>query len=327
MKSKRFLIFFFVVIFSTISSLAQSSGDNLYNQGLKLQKTMTCKAQNQAIAKFQKAKKAYDSATKKAQCDNAISFSEQILNNLSCNKPKPNPSPTPNSKSKHGTTPERPVQPTLSLTNSEFNLDLDYKTLSVGVNTNQKEWSVTTFAGEDGSSFLDVRAEGNDKIVINVAANPTYSERSQKVVVKAGDLVREIVINQTGRRVNLDVNEKLLTFKEKGGKKKLTISCNSDMPYSQNSDANWYVESQPKWVKIVINDKQDKNNSGKKILGIKIGKQDNDGMIKTSVTLNCDPLMPGTIEAHNGRKGEVVIRSGDKSISIFVDQIGKVFNN
>ena len=66
--------------------MAQNSGDRLYSQGLELQKKQTVQAQKSAIAKFQSAKKLYDSAAKKKQCDDAIAVSNNIIKTISTNK-------------------------------------------------------------------------------------------------------------------------------------------------------------------------------------------------------------------------------------------------
>ena len=88
---KKFLSLLIAILFSTTLMFAQSSGDKLYNQGLQLQKTMTIQSQNQAISKFNSAKKLYDSAAKKAQCDQAISVSRNIIAKLGGGGGSPRP--------------------------------------------------------------------------------------------------------------------------------------------------------------------------------------------------------------------------------------------
>ena len=68
------------------TTVAQSSGDKLYSQGLELQKKQTVQSQKSAIAKFQSAKKLYDSAAKKKLCDDAIAVSNNIIKSISINK-------------------------------------------------------------------------------------------------------------------------------------------------------------------------------------------------------------------------------------------------
>lgn len=326
MRLSRFITLICAIIFSTSALFAQSQGDKLYNQGLQAQKTMTIASQNNAINKFISAKKIYDSAAKKAQCDQAIAVSRNIIaslkdgsgdNGSSKKKGKNNNKNT----SKQEQTPRREeARPSLELTNSEFNIDLSARTLSVGVKTNQPEWKVSVIPCDDGTSFLNAEKKG-DNVEIRIASNSTTFVRTQKINVTAGDLSRNIVITQTGRRIDLDASDKLLKFKEKGGQKKLSVSCNADQKYSENADENWYIERIPKWVKIVIGEKQEK--SGGLLNVIKKDKNKDPNMVKTGIILTCDHLVPGSPEAYTGRKGEVVLRSGDKTVTIYIHQVGK----
>ena len=79
-------IFIFVLLGIVNPVNAQTSGDRLYSQGLELQKKQTIQSQKSAIAKFQSAKKLYDSAAKKKQCDDAIAVSNNIIKTISTNK-------------------------------------------------------------------------------------------------------------------------------------------------------------------------------------------------------------------------------------------------
>lgn len=326
MNIKKFLAFLCALIFSTSVMMAQSSGDKLYNQGLQLQKTMTVQAQNSAISKFTSAKKLYDSAAKKAQCDNAISVSRNIIASLKGGKGKN----TGGTKGPQKTEQEPQEEPaTISLTNTEFSLDNATKALTVGVTCNKDDWSVSAVARPDGSSFLNVAKSANDKIIINVPANYTTETRDQKVQVKAGSVTADITITQTGKHIDIEASTKEFSFKEKGGKKKFTIACNATQQYSDNGYENWYVESKPDWIKIEINEKREKSALGKlgdTFNGLIKGnsKSDNSDMIKTNVTLICDPLIKGSVAAHNGRKAEVILRSGDQTVTLHVSEFGKV---
>lgn len=332
MRFSRLITLICAFVLSVSVAFAQSSGDKLYNQGLQLQKTMTKAAQNSAIAKFNSAKKLYDSAAKKAQCDQAIAVSRNIIASLSGNSKVTGTGNKRNGNKDGKTETVEEVKPVLTLSNSEFNLDLNARTITVTVNTNIKDWTVTASACEDGSSFITASKSGDDTVNIRVSENPSTIIREQKVIVSGDGLTREVMVTQTGRRIELDASEKLFNFKEKGGSKKFNVSCNSDYVYEQNSDENWYVESRPSWVKIVLNEKKDKNKvqelGGKvtdKLTSIFKGKNKNDDptLVKTSVTLSCDHLVPGSIEAHDGRKGEVVIVSGDKKVILYITQLGK----
>ena len=63
-----------VIAVLSLQANAQTAGDRLFAQGQKLQLKQTVSSQKQAIAKFSAAKKAYDSSTKKAMCDNQIAI-------------------------------------------------------------------------------------------------------------------------------------------------------------------------------------------------------------------------------------------------------------
>ena len=61
---------------------AQSAGDRLFKQGQELQMKQNERSQNQAIAKFTAAKKAYDSADKKSMCDNQIKICKSNITTI-----------------------------------------------------------------------------------------------------------------------------------------------------------------------------------------------------------------------------------------------------
>ncbi len=332
MNFKRLFSVLSALLLSVSVMMAQSSGDKLYNQGLQLQKTMTVQAQNNAISKFTSAKKLYDSAAKKAQCDNAISVSRNIISSLKSggSNTKSNGSKKKNNQTAEPEQKEEPI--TLSLTNKEFSLDNETKALSVGVTSNKNDWSVSTVACANGSSFLTAAKSSADKIIINVPANYTTETRTQDIQVKAGTVTENITITQTGKPINLDATVKDFSFKEKGGKKKFIVTCNATQQYPDNGHQNWYVESKPKWVTIELNQKRDKGTLGNffgkigdGVNGLINGSDsDNGNGIKTNVTLICDPLVKGSVDAHNGHKGEVVLRSGDQTVILKVSQFGKV---
>lgn len=331
MRLKRLMTIICAFLLSVSMAFAQSSGDRLYNQGLALQKTMTISAQNQAISKFSSAKKLYDSAAKKAQCDQAISVSRNIIASLKGGGgAKGGGSVSRNQRNQ--TKEVKEVTPTLSLSNSEFDIDLNSKALSVTVNTNQDSWTVNTVACEDGSSFLKANKLGSSGFEIIVPQNPSCVSRTQKVIVTAGDLKREVAVTQSGRHVALDSNVKTFDFKVNGGKKDIDVSCDSDFKYEQNAMQNWYVESKPDWIIVTLNTKKGKNifqkiGDGAKNLADKVMGGDNAPVnpkeVKTSVNIKCQGIKPGTAEQTTGRNGTIVLRSGDTTLTLYVNQIGK----
>lgn len=330
MKLSRIISFVFAFVVSVSLAFGQSQGDALYNQGLQLQKDMTIKSQNAAISKFNAAKKLYDSAAKKSQCDHAISVSRNIISSLKGGgdgKVKKDRK----DKGKTNTTQQSApvaVTPRLDLSNSSFDFDLGGKTVSVSVNTNQDSWSVAPVANADGSSFLTVNKTGANTFDIVVPMNQSFETRTQTVRVTAGDLSKDVSVSQTGRHVTLTAKDQTIKFKEKGGDKKIEISCNSDHQYETNSNENWYVESQPNWVIITVNEKREKGffaklkDKGEELVMGKSKNQD-DTLVKSSITVTCNHLQPGTAEAFTGRQGDIILRSGDSTVKIHVTQLGK----
>lgn len=324
---KKFLSFLLTLIFTTGIMFAQSSGDKLYNQGLQLQKTMTIQAQNSAISKFNSAKKLYDSAAKKAQCDQAISVSRSIIANLKGGGGGGKNNRNGGNSAQTHIQEEVRVAPKLEVSNSQFDLDLIGKTLTVNVNTNQDNWSVSPILTSYGSSFISVNKTGDSAFDIIVPQNYSAQSREQKVMVTAGDITKYVTVTQTGRHVDIDANKKTLKFKEKGGDQKIDVSCNSDISYEDNYNENWYIESKPSWIIVTINEKREKGffskmlDKGEEL--IKGKKSDDATMVKSSITVTCAHLQPGTAEAFTGRKGEIVLRSGDTILTIYVSQLGK----
>lgn len=317
MKSQRIITFICTMLLCASMAFAQTSGDKLYNQGLQLQKTMTINAQNQAIAKFKSAKNLYDSAAKKAQCDQAIQVSQGIIKQLKIGT-------TGGGGKKPGQTIPEPVvvEPTLDINPSNFDLPQEANTVQVTVATNQEEWSVTPV--NDGSKLFAQATKGDNKITIYVMPNPTYEKRAQKFLVTAGDLIKEITITQSGKYVQLSVNEGILKFKLAGNKKKVEISCNSTQQYPENANENWYVASKPDWIVVTINQKKGGllgkiKDKATQIVGG--AETETDASIrKTTINVEAKPVMRGSYEAANGRQGEVVIQSGESTVTIYVTQ-------
>lgn len=302
--------------------MAQKAADNLYNQGLKLQSVMTVKSQKQAITKFTNAKKLYDSADKKTQCDNSIEVSRKIISDLS-----PKSKSSSGSSSKNGSSNSNSTEPeaNLELSNSFFNLDLNSKILEIKVVTNQSSWDVSPVSASDGSSFLKVEKIGDNEIRITVPRNNSSLKREQRVLVNTAGIQKYITISQTGIPVSIDVNEKLLKFKKKGGSKKITVSCNSTIQYDENYDENWYVSSKPDWILVTINEKREKGffskikDKGNELIHGKTVEDDEfSATIQSSITITVDPLP--NFFSESVRKGEVVLKSGESAVTINISQ-------
>lgn len=316
MKNKLLRLFTVILltVFSSVSVFAQtSSGDKLYNQGLKLQKTMTVKAQNSAISKFKSAKKFYDSAAKKAQCDQAIEVSEEIKRNLS--------SPSSGSKSRTST-PEKKADPTLSLSNNSFDLDNNGAIIPVTVTSNVPDWTVEAVPNSDGSTFLTVKKTQDNTIEIDCPANDTFTDRSQNIRVSASYIKKIITVNQKARVPYLDASEKIIEFKKKGGKKNIEVYCDAYLVYENNNDANWYVVSKPDWIDVSIDMKKSKGLIDKGMSLLKGSKQanENKNVVTSNVIIYASQLNKGSQAAETGRKGIIELASGEKKLTITIHQ-------
>lgn len=331
MKPNRIISLLLAVIFTVTAAMAQTSqGDKFYNQGLTLQKTMTVTAQNQAIAKFKTAKKYYDSAAKKKQCDDAIAVSQQIIKSIS-----PGPTPKPK-KDTNTSTDDRPSMPqqqktTLELGGSTFEITSEGKTIPVAVTTNRDDWSVSVETARDGSSFLSARRSDDNQLDIIVDENESTSPRIQRVKVTAGNESQYITVKQEGVPVRIEVSEPVIKFKAKGGSKEIYVLCNNAERYDYNSGENWYIEMKPEWVDVTIgvNKKESKAaelfNKGKKGLSSIFGKGNSEAESDPNMTITPIIITVPNVETDRqatmyGREFKVRLRSGDASVEFLVQQ-------
>lgn len=317
------------IAFCVFAVNAQASGDKLYNQGLALQKTMTVAAQNQAISKFQSAKKLYDSQAKKNQCDAAISVSRGIISNLKSGGNGggggKNTGGKGGGKQHQEKVKDSGPAPTLSLSNQRLHLGQEAGQMDVTVTTNQKEWSVAPVANSDGSSFINVEKVGENSFRVTVPFNGKSSPRTQYVQVSAGTATAKFEVSQAGREIELYASKNAINCGKKGGGKKVDIYCNADEAYPDNYNENWKVAECPDWVSIVPEVRQDKTELGRIVdkgmgavtglFGKNKGEED-PTMIKSTVSIEFDK-MPGNI---SNRKGEIVFESGYKQYRMVVTQ-------
>lgn len=332
MKAKRLLSLLLTIVLCVSAAMAQSSGDKLYNEGLRLQKTMTVQAQNQAISKFKSAKKIYDSAAKKSQCDQAISVSQNIIRQLQGGG---GGGGRGNNNNGGNTRPEK-EKATLEVNNTMFDLTNEGKRVSVTVNTNQS-WNIYPAETSTGESFISVNKTSDNTAEITVQPNNSYDSREQSCFILAGDLQKEIIIKQTGKPVSLTVGETAITFKSKGGNKTVDILCNSDQQFAENSNMNWYVISKPDWVSLSLNNNQKKGGLGGVLGTLKekadqaadklTGRDSNSqnqsipsDMVVTPVKIICDPVIKGSGEERTGRKGKIILGSGNLTATIEITQ-------
>ncbi len=327
---KRIITIVCAMMLCVVAANAQSSGDKLYNQGLALQKTMTKSAQNQAISKFQSAKKLYDSAAKKKQCDDAIAVSRGIISSLGSGGGKGDRGSGGGSSKNSGGSKQKIEKQetreaaTLTLSNKVFHPGQQASEMEVSVTTNQKEWSVAPIADRDGKSFVAVTKVDDHIFKISVPFNPGADARTQYVQVTAGSAKEKVEVTQIGREIELTANKTSIKVGKKSKTEKIDIICNSDAEYSENYGNNWRVLSAPDWVRVV--GEAPKKEESKGLFGKMVdmgkdavskvsGSKEIDG-VKSKAQIFIDPL-PANLSS---RDGEIVIESGYKTFRIVVIQ-------
>lgn len=315
MKNYIKLIFIFVIVGVARPAFAQSSGDRLYSQGLELQKKQTIQSQKSAIAKFQSAKKLYDSAAKKKQCDDAIAVSNSIIKTISTSK---------NSRetSLNAKTVELKTS-VLELSNEKLQLDCERRTVTVSLTTTETEWSITPITNDDGGAFVSVNQHRDEKnFEIVCSANNSTRQRSQSIEVRAGELKKVLIIEQSGKPTILSVEKTVVEFSSKGGSKSIEVYSNSDSSEEENNNRNWKVVSKPEWVNVIGEEFKEKGFLGKlgdtaKSLVKKNSASADDPSVVTSIMKLVVASKP---KKDPSRSGEIVISSENQQATIIVQQ-------
>ena len=304
-----------IMIGFTIPVMAQNSGDKLYSQGLELQKKQTIPAQKSAISKFQSARKLYDSAAKKKQCDDAIAVSNNIIRTISSNK------------GQRGGTQNLKVAElkasVLELSNEKLQLDCGQRSVTVNITTTETEWSITPIANSDGGAFVSINQHLEEKnFEIVCPANNSTKQRSQTIEVRAGDLKKNLIVEQSGKPTILSVEKTVVEFSSKGGSKSVEIYSNSDSTEEENNNRNWKVVSKPEWVNVIGEEFKEKGFLGK--LG-----DTAKGLVKKNSASAEDPSMITSVmklvvaskpKNAPSRSGEIVISSENQQATIIVQQ-------
>lgn len=185
---------------------AQSAADKLFAQGQQLQKVQTVKAQNQAIAKYRSAQKAYDSSTKKAMCDDQIAICRNNIKTLS-SKPKRvatthkgkkvvKKEEEPVEEVKKEEVEEEPVHLYLSVSSMDFKSGgkkSDHH--QVTINCNYDDWTYTA------PDWIEVTRNGNT-LTLTAKENETGEERSANFIVTCRDAKAELMVNQKAKFLN-----------------------------------------------------------------------------------------------------------------------------
>lgn len=183
-----------VIAVLSIQANAQTAGDRLFAQGQKLQLKQTVSSQKQAIAKFSAAKKAYDSSTKKAMCDNQIAICRSNIKLITRKTRTVTKKETVVlEKADSAVPPEVAKDPVrLSLSVSSVEIKSSGKKSDnheVTVNCNYDDWTYTF------PEWVDVTKNGN-KLTLTADPNKTDGERSGVLTVKCYDEKAELMIYQ-----------------------------------------------------------------------------------------------------------------------------------
>lgn len=324
MKASRLTRIIASLIMMLIGSLAvsaQTSGDKLYNQGLQFQKTLTIKSQRNAIAKFTSAKKLYDSQTKKAQCDQAIAVSRNIIAQISSGGKV-------SDTGLRGEGASEKKEQALNISPNDFAIDCHPKTLTVTVAAiNIDDWTALPVSNADGTSFLTVK-KGDGVVTIECDRNENTAPREQTVVVSGGNRRCEVKVSQAGVPVQFSASKPMLEFGRNGGKKDIDLFTNSTTNYEENNNLTWKIVSKPEWVNVVVETGQPKKKLGG-LLGKakKLGENilhgegsGNEAGPTSTIVVNADKTAKGSYEYNNGRKGELVLASDDQTITILIVQ-------
>ena len=293
---------------------AQTSGDKLYSQGLSLQKNQNVNSQRAAISKFQSAKKLYDSAAKKKQCDDAIAVSYNIIKTISSRKGRINTKNDRNVDLKTSV---------LEISNEKLQIDSEHHSVTVNITTTESEWSVTPISNDDGVAFLSVnrnKEENNFEIVCS--ANNSTQKRSQTVEVRAGDLKKNLIVEQEGKPTILTVEKTVVEFSGKGGSKSIEVYSNSDTAVEANNNRNWKVVSKPEWINVIGEEFKEKGFLGKlgdkaKGLVSRNSANANDSSVIKSVMKIVVASKP---KNEDSRSGEIIISSENQQATIIVQQ-------
>ena len=184
-----------LILLLSVGSNAQSAGDKLFKQGQELQMKQNERSQNQAIAKFTAAKRAYDSAEKKAMCDNQIKICKNNIITIRKNITDKN-KVVVQEKEEENVLPEPPKEPVaLSLSVSAIEFKSSGKKDNyhqVTVNCNYNNW---TYEKPD---WIDITKNGN-VLTLTASSNDTGEERSAVFVVECEGIKAELMVYQKAK--------------------------------------------------------------------------------------------------------------------------------
>lgn len=196
----KYIVKLYIIILTIcypIGINAQSAGDRLFKQGQELQMKQTEKSQNQAIAKFTAAKKAYDSADKKSMCDNQIKICKNNIATIRKNVTvKKNIEPIVKEEEIKEPDPQPQKDPvTLSLSVSTVEFKSSGKkddNHQVTVNCNYDNWTY------ECPKWINVTKNCNI-LTLTASTNETGEERSGVFIVECDGIKAELMVYQKAK--------------------------------------------------------------------------------------------------------------------------------
>ena len=315
----RYYITILLLALTTSCLFAQNPmGDKLFKQGMELQKTKTVAKQQQAIAKFKSAKVAYDSAEKKKNCDNAINTSNAIIKSLSNNNK------TKKTRTESIQKTDEPV-PTLVLSCNKLVFNNVSSPGKISILTNQKKWSAKIISKSTMNDFAVIKElYDTNELEITCVDNIGYKQREMVIEITAGRIKKNITIEQKGKPTNFYAGDTMIQISKKGGKKTVELYSNYNGAYDDNNAKNWHLISKPEWANVIPGEMKQKNLL-KKITDAVTGKnleEDAKPDIVTSIANIAILAIPKKSEEYEqGRKGEIILESGNKQITIVILQL------
>lgn len=197
MKTLFRFISLLILSFISFVSFAQSAGDRLFSEGQQLQMTQTVKSQNLAIKKFEAAKRAYDSVTKKAMCNNQITICKNNIKTINKKVKVYTKEVYVDNKIDTDSVvviePQEPVKLSFSISSLEFKAGGKKKdNHQVTINCNYDDWTVSQ------PEWITITKNGNI-LTLTAEPNETDSERSGVLVVECRGIKAELMVYQKNK--------------------------------------------------------------------------------------------------------------------------------
>ena len=252
---------------------AQSASES-YENGLALIKKQDYAG---AIACFKASMAINKSAANVKKCNTQISKCQKLMKNSKAKTPAAAP------------VPEKKLTISTSKLSAPAKPESDYA-IQIDSSPEDNGWTAIV---EEGVKWVELSKSMDGKVLrLKISPSEKTLVRHASVAVSYGNIIKKVMITQTGKDVELVPNTLFTKFKKKGGQMLINISCNSDTVYANNY--NWMIEKAPEWC----------NAEG----------------TSTSLVLNIAPLEKNDPYYKTGRTGDIILRSQNKECIIRIDQ-------